>query len=149
VAAEIQPPDPRFRDKVLASFAKQGLMLHLGAEITVLEPGRCEITVTFRPELTQQHGYFHAGVSGAIADSAAGYAAFSLAPAESNILTVEYKLNLVAPAAGETLVARGRVERAGRTLTVCRSDVYAIRGGEEKLCATSLSTMMIVPAGEN
>ena len=136
------PQDPNFAEKTRASFAQQGFMQSLGAVITITEPGRCEIRVPFRAELSQQHGYFHAGVSGAIADSASGYAAYTLMPANANVLTVEYKLNLVAPARGELLIARAQVIRAGRTLTVCRADVYAVREGEEKICATSLSTIM-------
>jgi uncharacterized protein (TIGR00369 family) len=136
------PRDADFAKKTRASFAQQGFMQYLGAVMTVIEPGRCEIRVPFRPELSQQHAYFHAGVAGAIADSASGYAAFSLMPADSNVLTVEYKLNLVAPALGELVVARGEVVRAGRTLTICRADVHVVRDGVEKICATSLSTVM-------
>jgi uncharacterized protein (TIGR00369 family) len=136
------PQDPNFAEKTRASFAQQGFMQYLGALMTLIEPGRCEIRVPFRPELSQQHGYFHAGVSGAIADSASGYAAYTLMPADSNVLTVEYKLNLVAPALGELLIARGQVIRAGRTLTICRADVHVVRDGAEKICATSLSTIM-------
>jgi uncharacterized protein (TIGR00369 family) len=93
-------------------------------------------------ELTQQHGYFHAGVTAAIADSASGYAAYSLMPADSSVLTVEYKINLVAPAEGDALVARGRVLRSGKTLKICAADVFVVNGAEEILCATSLSTIM-------
>lgn len=117
-------------------------MRHLGAELEAMRPGECEIAVRWREELGQQHGYFHAGVTGAIADSACGYAAFSLMPPGSMVLTVEYKLNLLAPAAGERLVARGRVVRAGRTLTVCTAEVVAVKGEEEKTVAASLSTIM-------
>jgi uncharacterized protein (TIGR00369 family) len=136
------PQDASFAAKTRASFAQQGFMQYLGALMSVIEPGRCEIRVPFRPELSQQHGYFHAGVSGAIADSSSGYAAYTLMLADSNVLTVEYKLNLVAPALGELLIARGQVIRAGRTLTVCRADVHVVRSGAEKICATSLSTIM-------
>src|SRR6476646_7733287 len=116
--------DAKFAEKVRGSFARQGLMRHLGAEMISVAPGASEIRVAFREELSQQHGYFHAGVTGAIAASAAGYAAFSLTPAGSTVLTVEYKLNLVAPAQGEAISARGRVIRAGRTLTICKADVF-------------------------
>src|SRR5882724_7779292 len=136
------PQDPSFVEKTRASFAQQGFMQYLGAVMTVIEPGRCEIRVPFRPELGQQHGFFHAGVSGAIADSASGYAAYSLMPPDFNVLTVEYKLNLVAPALGDLVIARAQVLRAGRTLTVCRADVFVVRDGVEKICATSLSTIM-------
>jgi uncharacterized protein (TIGR00369 family) len=139
------PQDPNFAEKTRASFAQQGFMKYLGAEMTVIEPGRCEIQVPFRPELSQQDGYFHGGVSGAIADSATGYAAYSLTPPDTSVLSVEYKLNFVAPALGELLSARGQVIRAGRTLTVCRADVFIVRNSEEKICATSLSTIMSLP----
>lgn len=136
------PQNTNFAQKTRDSFAQQGFMQYLGAVMTLIEPGRCEIRVPFRPELSQQHGYFHAGVSGAIADSASGYAAYSLMPPDYNVLTVEYKLNLVAPALGELVIARAQVLRAGRTLTVCRADVFVLREGIEKICATSLSTIM-------
>jgi uncharacterized protein (TIGR00369 family) len=136
------PQDPKFAEKTRASFAQQGFMQTLGALMTVIEPGRCEIRVAFRPDLTQQDGYFHGGVSGAIADSASGYAAYSLTPPGTSVLSVEYKLNFVAPALGELLIARGQVIRAGRTLTVCRADVHVVRDGAEKICATLLSTIM-------
>ena len=117
-------------------------MEHLGAELTVLGLGECEIRVAHRQELTQQHGYFHAGVTASIADSASGYAAYSMMPADSSVLTVEYKINLVAPAKGAALIARGRVLRAGKTLKICAADVFIVNGTEEILCATSLSTIM-------
>jgi uncharacterized protein (TIGR00369 family) len=117
-------------------------MEHLGAELTVLGLGECEIRVSHRAELTQQHGYFHAGVTASIADSASGYAAYSMMPPGSSVLTVEYKINLVAPAEGDSLIARGRVLRAGKTLKICAADVFIVNGTEETLCATSLSTIM-------
>jgi uncharacterized protein (TIGR00369 family) len=128
--------------RVRESFSRQGLMRHLGAEVTRLAPGECEIRVPFRQELTQQHGYFHAGVTAAIADSASGYAAYSLMPSNYSVLTVEYKINLVAPAAGNALIARARVMRSGKTLKVCTADVFAVKDGAETLCATTLSTIM-------
>jgi uncharacterized protein (TIGR00369 family) len=136
--------DPDFERKVRDSFARQGLMKHLGAEISALRPGYCEIRAPFRNELSQQNGYFHAGVSGAIADSACGYAAFSLAPLDSSVLTVEYKVNLLAPAAGETLIACGTVLRSGKTLKICRGDVFVVKDGAEHLCATTLATIMVL-----
>lgn len=128
--------------RVRASFALQGLMGHLGAELAEVGPGTCTISCRPRPELSQQHGFVHAGVVAAIADSAAGYAAMSLTPEGSEVLTVEFKLNLLAPAEGDLLVARGRVLRAGRTLSVCESTVTALRDGEETQCAVALVTMM-------
>ena len=114
----------------------------IGAELAEVGAGSCAISCRPRAELTQQHGYVHAGVVAAIADSAAGYAALSLAPAGSEVLTVEFKLNLLAPAKGELLIARGRVLRAGRTLTVCEAAVAALRAGEETPCAVALVTMI-------
>ena len=117
-------------------------MKHPGAELSELRPGHCEIRVRFREQLAQQNGFFHAGVTGAIADSACGYAAYSLMPPDCSVLSVEYKLNLLAPARGELLVARAHVVRSGRTLTICAADVFVVRDGVETLCATSLSTIM-------
>lgn len=134
--------DPEFEGRVRESFLRQAFMQHLGAQMMGVRPGGCEIRVPFRSELAQQHGYFHAGVSGAIADSASGYAAYTLMPAQSSVLTVEYKLNLLAPATGRCLVARAEVIRNGKTLKVCRADVFAENDGVETLCATSLSTIM-------
>ena len=134
--------DHEYERRVRASFAHQGLMKHLGAELSALHPGAVEIRVRYRPELTQQHSYFHAGVSGAIADSACGYAAYTLMPRNSSVLTVEYKMNLLAPAEGEELIARARVVRSGKTLKICAADVYARKNGLETHCATMLSTVM-------
>jgi uncharacterized protein (TIGR00369 family) len=134
--------DADYQRRVRESFARQGLMAHLGAELVSLEPGGVAIRVPFRRELTQQHGYFHAGVTGAIADSACGYAAFTLMGAEDSVLTVEYKMNLLAPADGEELVARARVVRSGKTLKVCMADVFARKGGVDNHCATVLETIM-------
>ena len=128
--------------RVRESFARQGLMKHLGAELASLSSGQCEIRVKHRSELTQQHGYFHAGVTASIADSASGYAAYSTMPEDFSVLTVEYKINLVAPAEGDSLIARARVVRSGKTLKICAADVFAVNGAEEILCATSLSTIM-------
>jgi uncharacterized protein (TIGR00369 family) len=128
--------------RVRDSFARQGIMATLGATLTRVEPGAVEIAVDHRPGLTQQHGYFHAGVTATIADSAGGYAGFSLMPGDASVLTVEYKLNLLAPADGRRLVARGRVIRPGRTLVVTRVDVAVERDGAEHACATMLQTLM-------
>jgi uncharacterized protein (TIGR00369 family) len=138
-------PDAEFETRVRESFARQGLMKHLGAELAELSPGHAAIRVPFRAELTQQHSYFHAGVSGAIADSACGYAAFTLMPADSSVLTVEYKMNLLAPANGEELVARAKVLRSGRTLKICAADIYVKKEGTEIHCATMLATIMCLP----
>src|SRR5580658_10350934 len=131
--------DTEYQRRVRDSFERQGLMKHLGAELVSLEPGGAVIRVPFRGELTQQHGYFHAGV---IADSACGYAAYTLMAAEDSVLTVEYKINLLAPADGEELVARARVVRSGKTLKICMADVFVRKTGVENHCATVLATIM-------
>lgn len=136
------PRDPDFAARVHASFARQGLMATLGAELAAVEPGYCEIRLAFRDGLSQQHGFFHAGAIGAIADSAGGYAAYTLMGAGDSVLSVEYKLNLLAPGRGELLVARARVVRPGRTLTVCQVEVAVVRGGEETLCALAQQTLI-------
>ncbi|HKN75534.1 MAG TPA: PaaI family thioesterase [Candidatus Acidoferrum sp.] len=134
--------DVEYQRRVRDSFERQGLMKHLGAELVSLEPGEAVIRVPFRGELTQQHGYFHAGVTGGIADSACGYAAYTLMPADSSVLTVEYKMNLLAPADGDELIARARVVRSGKTLKICTADVFVRKGAAEKHCAMMLSTIM-------
>lgn len=136
------PKNPDFAARVRDSFGRQGAMKLIGAELTRIDPGAVDIAVAFRPELSQQHGYFHGGVVGTIGDSAGGYAAFSLMPADASVLTVEYKINLLAPAHGERLIARGRVVKPGRTLTVAHVDVVVVRDGHEHTCATLLQTLM-------
>ncbi len=137
-----EPRNPDFDRIVRDSFARQGLMSTLGARIVTLEPGLCVIEMDYAPGISQQNGYFHGGAVGAIADSAAGYAAFSLMPAASDILTVEYKLNLIRPAVPPTLRAEGRVVRAGKTLSVCRADVYCATDDRVEACALLQSTLM-------
>ena len=114
----------------------------IGATMDVVEPGRVQISLPFRPELSQQHGFFHAGVISTIADSAGGYAGFTLFPAEAGVLTVEFKINLLAAADGERAVALGEVIRSGRTLTVCRLDAFVEKQGRRVHCATGMQTLM-------
>lgn len=137
-----QPRDPAFAARVRDSFDRQGIMQLLGAAMTRIEPGLTTIELPYRADLTQQHGYFHAGVVATIADSAGGYAAYTLMPAGSSVLTVEYKINLLAPADGEHLVATGRVIRSGRTLTVCEVEVEVRKSGANTTCAWLLQTLM-------
>ena len=137
-----QPPDTDFAERVRASFARQGIMRLIGARLIRVEPGEVQIELPFRPDLSQQHGFFHGGVVATIGDSAAGYAAYSLMPGDASVLTVEYKINLLAPARGEALVARGRVVKAGRTLTVAAADIFAVAGGRETLCAVMQETLI-------
>ncbi len=135
-------PDPEYATRVRASFERQGIMRLIGARMTRVEPGRVEIELPYRADLTQQHGFFHAGVTSTIADSAGGYAGYTLFPAGSSVLTVEYKMNLVAPAEGDTLVAIGRVKKSGRSLTICELEVLAVKSGAAKSCAYGLQTLM-------
>lgn len=132
------------RERIQASFAKQGLMATLGASLVNVAPGRVEISIRPVPAISQQHGFVHAGAVSAIADTAAGYAALSLMPPERGVLTTEFKINLVAPAAGDLIVARGKVVKAGRTLTLAQTEVFAITGGHEKLIALLTATMMAI-----
>jgi uncharacterized protein (TIGR00369 family) len=136
--------DPEFETRVRLSFAEQRVMATIGASLGVVEPGAVDVILPFREDLTQQDGFIHAGIVAAVADSACGYAAHSLMPAAARVLSIEFKLNLLSPAVGERLEARGRVLRAGRTITVCRADVSAITGKSEKLVATMVGTMMTV-----
>lgn len=137
-----QPANPDFAERVRTSFAAQSFMGHLGASIPVVEPGYCEIHLPVDDHLLQQHGYVHGGALASIADAAAGYAAFSLFDANSAPLTVEYKLNILRPGEGERMVAKARVIKPGRTLTVVQSDVYGVTGEAETLCVTSLQTLI-------
>jgi uncharacterized protein (TIGR00369 family) len=146
VQARHEPKDPGFEAKVRESFARQGIMGHLGARLDRVAPGLAEISVPFRPELSQQHGYFHAGVVATVADSAAGYAAFTLMPAGSSVLSIEFKVNLLAPARGGLLRARGQVVRAGRTITVCQMEAEVERDGAWTPCMVGQATMMCLPS---
>ncbi len=134
--------DPDFAQRVRASFDRQTIMGLIGARLAGVGPGVVEIELPFRADLCQQHGFFHAGITSTIADSAGGYAGFSLFPAEASILTVEFKINLLAPADGELLRAVGRVVKPGRTLTVTEVDVSVIKNGGEKACARMTQTLM-------
>jgi len=137
-----QARDPAFAARVRASFERQAFMSFIGAELVRLDPGFCEIVLPYRAELSQQHGFFHGGLIGTLADNACGYAAYTLTAADASILTVEYKLNIVAPGDGERLIARGHVVKAGRTLSVCEGRVYAEKGGVETLCAIATETLL-------
>lgn len=138
------PNDPDFAERVRASFARQHAMSLIRAALPVVEPGRTEIHLPHWAGVEQQHGFVHGGVVGMIADSAAGYAAMTLISAAASVLTVEYKMNLVAPADGERLIARGMVVRPGRTLIVTRAEVFAVKGDKESLCALMQQTIMVM-----
>lgn len=141
-----QPTNPAFADDVRQSFGKQAIMGLIGGTLTRVEPGVVEIALPYRADLTQHDGYVHAGIVTTIADSACGYAAYTLMPPDSDVLAVEFKLNLLRPATGEMFVARAEVIKPGRTLTVVRADVLATRGADEQqLIATMQGTMMRLP----
>ena len=133
--------------RVRDSFARQNVMTLIGARLEAVGPGTCEIILPFRADLTQQNGYLHAGIVTAVLDSACGYAAYSLMPEGSDVLSVEFKVNLLAPANGDELRVRAEVKRAGRTLTVCTADAFAADGHGEKLCSTMLATMIRIDRG--
>lgn len=137
-----EPSDRAYADRVRASFARQRMMAYIGAELDEVLPGFCRIRLPYRPEITQQHGYFHGGVIGVLADNAGGYAGYSLMPADSSVLTVEYKLNILAPGDGDILIAEGHVVKPGRSLVVTRADVYAERAGRRVQCAAMQQTLM-------
>lgn len=136
--------NPDFELRVRDSFAHQAAMGLIGAQMTAVEPGRCTIELPVRDDLTQQHRYVHGGIVAMIADSAGGYSAFTLMPADASVLTVEYKINMLAPAQGERLIARGEVVKPGRTLSVVRADVVAVADGAETLVAAMQQTLMVM-----
>lgn len=142
---EFRVSNPDFAKTVRESFAKQGLLRHLGATIDVVEPGHVSITMPFSDNLTQQHSFFHAGGITSIVDSACGYAALTLMPPNTEVLTVEFKVNFVSPAIGERVIAHGRVVKPGSTITVCQGEVVALKDGVEKLCALMQATMINRP----
>jgi uncharacterized protein (TIGR00369 family) len=139
-----QAQDPDFRERVRASFARQQVMATLGIEMIHLEPGEVHLSMPPNPAFTQQHGFMHAGIITTALDSACGYAAFSLMPADAAVLTVEFKTNLLAPAKGERFVFRAEVIKLGRTLTICDARALALEGSKERLVATMTGTLMAV-----
>lgn len=143
--ADLVPQNPEFEAVVRESFGRQSLMSTLGASILRVAPGEVDLALPYSPALCQQHGYMHAGAIASVADSANGYAAYTLAPPETDVLAVEFKINLLAPARGSDFLARGRVLRSGRTLTVCLAEVFATKSAEPVLIATMLSTIIIRP----
>lgn len=142
--ARYEPRDPQFAQRVRESFARQGAMHTLGARLGLLEPGAVDIELDWAQELTQQHGFLHAGMVATALDSACGYAGFTLMPADAAVLTIEFKINLLAPAQGERFRMEGRVLKPGRTITVTEGRAYALSAGQEKLVATMGCTLMTV-----
>jgi uncharacterized protein (TIGR00369 family) len=138
----MEPRDPDWDQKVRASFKRQTFMDTIGGRIAALSPGYCEVELAYRGDLCQQNGYLHGGVVTSIAANAAGYAAFSLMPPNSSVLGVDYKINLLNPAAGERFIATGRVLKPGRTLFVVECEIDAEAAGKRKLIAKMLTTMM-------
>ncbi len=138
------PLDPAYEERVRASFARQSFMQTLGAALSRVEPGDVSIDLPFRPDLTQQHGFLHAGAIASVVDSACGYAALSLMAPGDAVLSVEFKLNLLSPARGSLFRASGRVVRAGRTITVCNGELRAVSDGSESVVAVMQATMMAV-----
>ena len=144
-----EPRDPDFAARVRASFERQAAMRTLGATLAVVEAGRVEITLPWAEPLTQQHGFLHAGMVATGLDSACGYAGFTLMAADAAVLTIEFKINLLAPARGERFRMVGTVIKPGRTVTVCEGHAYALEGGREKLIATMGCTLMAVVGRDN
>jgi uncharacterized protein (TIGR00369 family) len=140
--SQFEPKDLLFETRVRDSFSRQEVMRTLGIEIALLEPGEITLTMPYAAAYTQQHGFVHAGILATALDSACGYAAFSLMPEDAAVLTVEFKLNLLAPARGDRFIFSGKVVKPGRTLTVCEAQAFAIGGGEKKLIASMSGTLM-------
>ena len=138
----LEPKDANFVEKVRDSFSRQPVMNLIGADLILIEAGKVDIKLNYHADLTQQNGFLHAGITATIADSACGYAAFTLMPAGADVLTAEYKINLLSPAKGEYFIAEGRVLKAGKSLSVVRGDVYAFSQGDKKLVATMLATVV-------
>ena len=142
IKKKFKPKNESYKKKVEESFHRQPFMKLINANLVQVEPGFCEIHIPYDISLSQQHGFFHAGIISTIADNSAGYASFSLMDQGSSILTVEFKLNLLSPGDGEVLIGRSNVIKNGKTLTICRSKVFVMKDGIEKLCAIAQSTLM-------
>jgi uncharacterized protein (TIGR00369 family) len=139
-----QPPDPDFKDRIRENFKHQRLMSTMGAELALIQPGEVHITAPYDERFTQQDGFLHAGTVTTLIDSACGYAAYTLMPADSRVLSVEFKVNLLSPAKAERFRAEGHVIKPGKTLTVCEGNLFALNSGQEKLVAVMQATMICV-----
>ena len=144
MSSQFEPRDPDFVERVTRSFDAQTVMHTLNATLSRVDPGEVEIELPYQASLTQQDGFLHAGISSTILDSACGYAAFSLMPAEARVLTIEFKINLLAPADGERFRASGRVRKTGRSVSVAEGELHALQKGAERLVATMVGTLMAV-----
>ncbi|HEX6001397.1 MAG TPA: PaaI family thioesterase [Hyphomicrobiaceae bacterium] len=142
--SDFEPKDPDYRARVEASFSRQQAMHSLGIELADIGRGRVVLSMPYRAEYCQQHGFVHAGIISTALDSACGYAAFSLMPAGAEVLTIEFKTNLLAPAKGEMFIFRAAVVKPGRTVTVCEAQAYAVSKGDEKLITTMTGTLMAI-----
>jgi uncharacterized protein (TIGR00369 family) len=144
MSSQFEPRDPDFKSRITQSFSEQKVMQTLNASLRAVEAGRVEIELPYQGELTQQDGFIHAGISATIMDSACGYAAFTLMPAEARILTIEFKINLLAPAAGEYFRAIGKVRKPGRSVFVAEAELHASLDGTDRLVATMSATLMVI-----
>jgi uncharacterized protein (TIGR00369 family) len=145
----VRPKDPAYEARVRESFSRQSHMATLGAKVVFIAPGEVHLAFPFAPQFCQQNGFMHAGAIASVADSANGYAAYTLAPPETDVLAVEFKINFLAPAQGEGFLACGRVLRPGRTLTVCQADVFSSGAAGRTPIATMLSTLIVRPTGRH
>lgn len=143
-----EPQDPNYRVRVESSFARQKAMTTLGMKLARVDPGEIELMFPYQEELTQQHGFIHAGILATALDSACGYAAFSLMPPQAAVLTIEFKTNLLAPGQGDYFLVVGRVVKPGRTITVCQAEAFACRQSESKLVASMTATLMALVGRE-
>jgi uncharacterized protein (TIGR00369 family) len=141
---QFEPTDPAWESRVRGSFARQPMMETIGAVLERVAPGEVDIRVPFRPAISQHHGFVHAGALTTAVDTACGYAALTLMPPGAGVLSIEFKVSLMAPGKGEAILARGRVVKPGRNVTFCHGEVFALEGGREKLVATMSATMMVV-----
>jgi len=144
MSSQFEPKDPDFKSRVTQSFSEQMVMQTINASLLTVEPGRVEIELPYQRELTQQDGFIHAGISSTILDSACGYSAFTLMPAAARILTIEFKINLLAPAAGEYFRAIGKVRKPGRSVFVAEAELHASLDGSDRLVATMSATLMAI-----
>jgi uncharacterized protein (TIGR00369 family) len=146
MSSQFQPKDPDFRARITQSFSEQAVMQHFNASLLGIDAGQVEIGFPYQLQLTQQDGFIHAGISSTIMDSACGYAAFTLMPVEARVLTIEFKINLLAPAAGDSFRAIGKVRKPGRSVFVAEAELYASSNGTDKLVATMVATLMAMYA---
>ena len=142
MSSQFQPKDPDFKARITQSFGEQAVMQHINASLIDIDAGQVEIGFPYQLQLTQQDGFIHAGISSTIMDSACGYAALTLMPVEARVLTIEFKINLLAPAAGDSFRAIGKVRKPGRSVFVAEAELYATSNGTDKLVATMVGTLM-------